>query len=119
MNSLILLIKRINVATIDMSLYSCEISMDKKAYIVAILQKLQPYRPMAEGILALMESGYADDSTIDGILNLLHQGVKQIATEKGKEKFQKAIELVQKIKHQEEDERIGEKQDLDALLDTI
>ncbi len=116
----VVLIKTRNPITIEVSIYSQKVLyMDKRSYIISILQKLKSYRPIAEGILALIESTYCNDQTIDVLLKMLRQGVKQVTTRQGQEKFQKAIELVQKIKHTEEQEDKNKEMELDAMLNTI
>jgi hypothetical protein len=93
--------------------------MDKKSYIISMLHRLQPYRPLAEGILALVEETQVTDKTLDSILDLLHQGIKQVQSQKGQESFQKAIELVQKIKYQSDVQQEKDETESEALLQQI
>jgi hypothetical protein len=39
--------------------------MEKKQLIIAVLNKLRPYWNLAEGLLALMESQYLTNQTLD------------------------------------------------------
>lgn len=70
---------------------------------------------MADGILALVESSYADEKLIDGVLHLIAVSIKNAKNKEEKAKMQKWLEKIQKIKQMEEDEKLSENQ-LDALL---
>jgi hypothetical protein len=61
----------------------------KKELIIKVLTKMKPYRNLAEGILALVESSYMDEKTIDGILHIMNQSIKSIKKENEKELMQK------------------------------
>ena len=93
--------------------------MDKKLYIISILEQLIPYRPLAEGILALVRETEVNEQTLDAILELLHQGVKQVQSHKGQEVFQKAIENVQRIKHQSDLQQEKDVEESESLLEQI
>ncbi|EKD25135.1 MAG: hypothetical protein ACD_80C00113G0003 [uncultured bacterium (gcode 4)] len=90
---------------------------EKKKLLIKILTKLIPYRNLAEGILALMESSYADEKTIDGILLLMNQSITTVKNKKVKEKLQKGTELIKKIQQKENDEK--DKENIEDLLDAI
>lgn len=87
----------------------------KKELIIKVLTKMKPYRNLAEGILALVESNYMDEKTIDGIIHIMNQSIKSIKKENEKELMQKWIEKIQKIKLMEEGEKISE-EELDKIL---
>ncbi len=87
----------------------------KKELIIKVLTKMKPYRNLAEGILALVESSYMDEKTIDGIIHIMNQSIKSIKKENEKELMQKWIEKIQKIKLMEEGEKISE-EELDKIL---
>jgi hypothetical protein len=73
-----------------MDFYHDFIDMEKKKkLIIKVLTKMKPYRNLAEGILALVESSYADEKTIDGILHIMNQSIKSIKKENEKELMQK------------------------------
>jgi hypothetical protein len=61
----------------------------KKELIIKVLTKMKPYRNLAEGILALVESSYMDEKTIDGIIHIMNQSIKSIKKENEKELMQK------------------------------
>jgi hypothetical protein len=90
----------------------------KKQLLIKVLTKLQPHRNLADGFLALIDSPYCTDKTIDGLITLLKDSLKMVKTDKEKKRFQKSLELVKKIRDQEEKEndRMTDK-DLDRLLE--
>ena len=61
----------------------------KKQLLIKVLTKLKPYRNLAEGILALIESSYVDNQTIDGIIRLINQSMKRVKKARQKVAMQK------------------------------
>lgn len=92
--------------------------MTKKELLIQTLKKLKPHRELAEGILALMESWYADDKAIDGVIHVIASSLRTLKDDEQKTILQKWLEMVQKIKDMEENEKISE-EDLDKLLADI
>ena len=93
--------------------------MDKKQLIITILTKLKPYRNLAEGLLALVESQYIDDKTIDWLIHIFASSIKEIKNTGDKEKLEKGLALVKKLKKQEDTEQLQDEESVDNLLDTI
>lgn len=80
----------------------------KKKLLIQVLTKIKPYRDLAEGILALVESSYIDEKAIDGVIHLISQSIKTVKNKWEKTKLQKWLEKIQKIKQMEEDEKMSE-----------
>ncbi len=80
----------------------------KKKLLIQVLTKIKPYRDLAEGILALVESSYIDEKAIDGVIHLISQSIKTVQKKSDKTKLQKWLEKIQKIKQMEEDEKMSE-----------
>ena len=89
----------------------------KKELLLKVLKKLQPYRNLAEGLIALVDSKYIDEKTIDGLLTIINQSIKNVKQSKNKEKMVKAVEIVQKIKQKEMKDT--EAEDVEKLLEGI
>lgn len=87
----------------------------KKELIIKILTKLKPHRDVAEGILALVESSYIDKKTIDGILLLINQSIKNVKNKQIKTKLEKSFEVIKKIQQKEDQDQ----NDVESLLDNI
>ena len=88
----------------------------KKQLLIKVLTKLKPYRNLAEGILALIESSYVDNQTIDGIIRLINKSMKRVKKARQKVAMQKWLALVQRIKDREEKEKQISDKELDKLL---
>jgi len=86
----------------------------KKELLLKVLKKLQPYRNLAEGLIALVDSKYIDEKTIDGLLTIINQSIKNVKQSKNKEKMVKAVEIVEKIKQKEMKDT--EAEDVEKLL---
>jgi hypothetical protein len=87
----------------------------KEDLLIKLLTKLLPYRDLAEGILALVESSYADEKMVDGLLLLISQSIKNVKNTEAKAKLEKGLEAIQKIKHEE----AMDQEEAEKLLDTI
>lgn len=90
----------------------------KKELLIKVLKKLIPHWDLAEGVLALVESGSIDDQTIDGVIHILAQSIKKLQNKEDTTKLQKSLEKIQQIKMLEDEEKISE-ENLDALLADI
>jgi peptide subunit release factor 1 (eRF1) len=90
----------------------------KKELLIQILNKLKPHRDLADGILALIESSYADEKAIDGVIHVIANSIKTLKNSEQKTILQKGLEKIQQIKSMEEDEEISE-EELDAILADI
>ena len=89
----------------------------KKELLIKVLTKLQPYRNLAPGILALVESGYVDEKTIGGIILLMNTSLKKIKKGKGKKQIEQSLEVIKKLRKKEAKER--EEENADQLLEDI
>lgn len=91
----------------------------KKGLLLKVLKKLQPYRNLAEGLIALVDSKYINEKTIDGLLVIINQSIKNVKEGTERTKLQKAVEVVQKIKHSESIEKEQEAEEVERLLEDI
>jgi len=78
---------------------------------------MKPYRNLAEGILALVESSYMDEKTIDGVIKIMAKALKDIKNNQWKIKVQKGIDIIKKIRQYEEIN--GSQENIDQLLENI
>lgn len=84
----------------------------KKKLIIQVLTKLKPYRNLAEGILALVESPYIDEKSIDGIIKFIADGIKHI-------KAKQQGDWVQRLKTLEIEHHEKEMQDIQEAEDML
>ncbi|MBU1757903.1 hypothetical protein KKG31_01780, partial [Patescibacteria group bacterium] len=64
--------------------------MNKKEYILKLLDKFTDTREPAKGIKLLVESNTINEDTIDQLYNAFSEAVANIAETVGKEKLEKA-----------------------------
>ena len=79
-----------------------------------ILTKLLPYWSLAKWLLALTDS-FADEKTVDSILNLIKKSVQTAKLNKDKIKLEMEIKNINKIKNQEELDLL--KEEITSLID--
>ena len=93
--------------------------MTKKDYVLALLKKLEPYRDVLTGIIAMIEFWECSDEDVDTLIQMIEEQMKNVTDEKLKEKFHQAQNL---LVHLKEKEIIAHKQDqadANALLAQI
>ena len=61
----------------------------KKQLLIKVLQKMETYRNVATGILALVESSYIDEKTIDGVISILTSSIKDVKENSKKQSMKK------------------------------
>ncbi len=89
----------------------------KKEILIQVLKKLSPYRNLAEGVLALIESNYIDEKTIDSVLFLITQSLKTTKKGKEKERLEQSAQIVKKIQKKEMKQKDVE--EAEKLLDQM
>ncbi len=90
----------------------------KKDLLIKVIGKLKWHWDLAEWILALLESSYIDDNSINGLISLVSRSIKLCKNSLDTNKMKKWLEKIQKIKELENAEEISE-EDLEALLEDI
>lgn len=93
--------------------------MDKKAYVLELLKKLEPYRDVVTGIIAMIEIWTCTDEDIDSIINLIEDHTKEVKDQDLKDKLTRAQGLLAMIKKQEETKKINEEKEIEELLEQI
>ena len=92
--------------------------MSKKDYILKLLDLLKEIREPAIGLKLLVESNDMDSNTIDQLYNTLSTAVHNVVSWTQKEKLQKWVEFLEKLKTIEESNRKQDEKDLESL-DTL
>ena len=93
--------------------------MNKKKLVLDVLNKLLPYRPMAEWIIALIESKYADEKIIDDLLIIISKAIKSTKKESEKTKLEKASKTIKKIKEVEKKQKKQESEEIEKMIKEI
>jgi hypothetical protein len=96
--------------------------MDKKQYVLRMLDTLQSIWPLARGLKLLIEAKPLDVMVIDLLITTFTETIKTIDDIQQKESLQKATNFLEKVKEQEIKSREQDQKDineLEAMLSTI
>ena len=76
----------------------------KQKKLITILEKLAPYRPSAEGLIALLSTMEVEDKILENIIKLINSSIKELKTAKNKAKMQQVTKLLEKMEKDTEKE---------------
>ena len=93
--------------------------MSKKEYLMTIFEKIEPYRPIVSGFIALLNSPLCTDEDIDAIFTAFSDHISSIQDEQKKKHAQQILSHLEKIHHNEELLKKEEELELDKLLEQI
>ena len=99
-----------------------EKTMNKKEYILTLLNALLDTWPLAKGLKILVESGNLDDKTIDALVDIFKEVIKTVSDKSKKAKLQKGLDFLQKVKEAEMKAKEEDHKDLanlDKMLEGI
>ena len=99
-----------------------KILVDKKTYLIKILDQLQPVRNVAKGLKIFVEGWKLEDNIIDTLMEALQWAIHNAKSELDKAKMRKWLVAMQKIKEielksNEQDEKILA--ELDKMLENF
>ena len=89
--------------------------MDKKEYLQKILTQLEPIRNLAKWLNLLVEEGNLWDDVLDVLINAVQWAINTAKTDLDKNKLQKWLDALQKMKQMEEDSKLQDERDLEEL----
>lgn len=90
----------------------------RKELIIKVLERLQWHRDMADGILSLMMISDLDDNTIEWLIQIIWDAVKNTNKAHEKEQLEKGLNQIEKIKTMELSEKYSD-EELDDILSDI
>ena len=96
--------------------------MTKKQYILKLLTALQWTWSLAEGLKILVEGNVFDDSTEQALFDILSKAVDEVTDLEAKEKLQKSVAFLQKLKATEMESKKKDEEDiqeLDSMLENL
>ena len=89
--------------------------MTKKDYLMKILIQLEPIRDLAKWLKILVDEWNLWDDVLDVLINALQWAVNTAKWEIDREKLQKWLDALQKMKEMEEKSRMQDQDDLEEL----
>ena len=96
--------------------------MDKKVYLLKLLDSLKDIRPLAGEFEILVNEGNLTDELIDVLLTAIKESIHEVSDELAKEKLQKGANFLQQMKRIEAEKNAEDEADLaklDNLLDQM
>ncbi len=93
--------------------------MDKKQYLQKILVQLEPIRDLAKWLEILVEEWNLWDDALDILIDAVQWAVNTAKSDIDKEKLQKWLDVLQKMKQIEEESKLQDEKELKELDDLI
>lgn len=93
--------------------------MDKKQYVLAILEKLAADWDIALWLHRIVSQYPISDTTLDALLHMFSSAAKSVSNAATQKKLQTSLEIIQKIKQREMDEKIQNDAELESMLNDI
>ena len=89
--------------------------MDKKEYLQKILTQLEPIRDLAKWLNILVEEWNLWDDVLDVLINAVQWAINTAKSEFDKQKLQKWLDALNKMKEMEEESKMQDEKDLEEL----
>lgn len=96
--------------------------MQKKEYLLKILTQLEPVRELAPGLKTVIEQWDLWDEVLDTIMDAVESWIQSAKSEIAKEKMEKWLGALQKMKQIEQESKLQDEKELaelDKLLDSF
>lgn len=96
--------------------------MTKKEYLLKILEQLEPIRDLAKWMKILVEQWDLWDDILDILIDAVQWAVSTAKSELDKQKLQKWLDALQKMKEMETESKMQDEKDLaelDKLIDSF
>lgn len=96
--------------------------MDKKEYLLKILTQLEPVWNLAKWLEILVEQWHLDDNLLDVITQAVEWAIHTVKDQLAKQKLQKWLDALQRMKQIEAESIAKDNQDLaelDKMLEEI
>lgn len=89
--------------------------MDKKEYLQKILTQLEPIRDLAKWLKILVEEWNLWNDILDILINAVQWAINTAKSELDKQKLQKWLDALNKMKEMEEESKMQDEKDLEEL----
>ena len=89
--------------------------MDKKEYLQKILTQLEPIRDLATGLKILVDEWNLWDDVLDILINAVQWAVNTAKTDLARQKLQKWLDAMEKMKQIENESKSQDEKDLSEL----
>lgn len=93
--------------------------MDKKEYILKLLDALTEYWPLARGLKILIADNVLDENTIDGLVDIFAKAIDEVQDTTIQKKLQKSKDFLEKLEQMETEQHLRDQKSLDELDEMI
>ena len=96
--------------------------MTKKEYLLKILEQLESIRDLAKWMKILVEQWHLWDDILDILIEAVQWAVSTAKSEVDKQKLEKWLDALQKMKQMEQESKMQDEKDLaelDSLIDSF
>lgn len=93
--------------------------MDKKQYVLKMLEELQNIWPLARWLKILAEANEINNDVMDILINTFQEASKNIEDETSKQKLQQASLFLQELKQRELDDQKNDEQDISKIEELL
>lgn len=89
--------------------------MDKKEYLLKVLDQLEPIWNLAKWLKILVKQWNLDDNMVDVLIDAVKWAIHNTKSELDRDKLQKWLDALQRMKELEKQSIIQDKKDLEEL----
>jgi len=100
-------------------LFSVIITITKKEYLIKFFERIEPYRSIVTGFLALLKSPLCTQDDIDKIFALLEEHIKDIQDKDIKAKVQNLIDFMKELQAKENVSKEQDAKDMERLIEML
>jgi len=93
--------------------------MNKKDYILKVLDATMDYFPLARGLKILISGEALDDTAIDTLVSILTKTINEITDGEAKRKLQKSKDFLEKLKAIELQSHLKDEKSINMLDDML
>ena len=96
--------------------------MDKKTYVLKVLELVKNTMPLARGLIILLKETDIDEKFLDVLIKSFQEAIDKIEDEDIKQKLIKTKEFLEKLRLEEERDRVLDEEylkRLDKILENI
>jgi len=93
--------------------------MDKKEYVIKILELIRDSFPLADGLILLIKNHGISDKLLDSLITSFEKSLEEIEDEEKKSKISKSKDFLEELKKQELEDKQKDHEDIQKLEDMI
>lgn len=93
--------------------------MDKKTYVLKVLDLLKDSMPLARGLIVLVKNMDIDETFLNTLIKSFQDSIDKVSDENTKSKLQQSKNFLEELKKREANEKALDEQDLEHLDDML